>query len=120
GLEARRWILRNADEHVGRPLAELLAGRDVRHLPARHVHGDERIQIDVGVDADGVRLLLRHGGLAALRECGRYELREEKAQRQSNASAGPDTLPWRLRGGLSGRPFATREAPLCVVRGPII
>jgi hypothetical protein len=53
------------DEHVHRPFAEFLAGFDVRELLTRHVHRQERIEIDISIHADGVGCFLGDGGRVA-------------------------------------------------------
>ncbi len=46
-----------ANMFIGPPIS--FAGLDVGELLARHVHRDERIEVDVGIDADGARLVGR-------------------------------------------------------------
>ena len=56
-LEIGRRIFRDAHEHIHRAFAEFLPGFDVRELLPRDVHRQERIEVDVGIDADGAGFL---------------------------------------------------------------
>ena len=53
-----RRIRRHIGDRVHWAVAEAAAGGSVGELPARYVHGDEGVEIDVGIDADRVRFLL--------------------------------------------------------------
>ena len=52
--KAEQRIHRRADPFAGLDIGELLAG---------HVHGHERVEVDVGVPGNGLRLLLGNGAL---------------------------------------------------------
>ena len=56
GAELGRRERADVVKRVHRPESGRLAGRQVRHLPPGRVHHQERIQVDVGLDAEGVRL----------------------------------------------------------------
>ncbi|MCY1425546.1 hypothetical protein D9M71_413350 [compost metagenome] len=56
-LEVGRWVLRHADEHIHRPLAECLARFDVGELLAGDVHRQHRVEVHIGIDPDGRGLL---------------------------------------------------------------
>ena len=85
-LHVGRGIRRHVDEHVHRTLAELLARLDVGELLARHVHRDERIEVEIGVDADGVRLLFGDAGLGADRDrSAEAECRQSSTKQQSTS-----------------------------------
>ena len=87
-LDISGRIGRHVVEHVHRTATRFFAGFDVGELLARHVHRDERIEVDVGVDADGVRLLLGDGRWSALSKCrGGERDTEEKLQCQCNAAS---------------------------------
>ena len=93
-LEIGGRIRRDVDEHVHRAFAELLAGLDVRGLLPRDVHRDERVEVEVGIDADGVRLLLGD------------------RRRRLGSAAGAVAAP-RQRDNVSGRiPRSMSEPPL--------
>ena len=51
-------IRRDVHEHVHRAFAELFAWLDIHGLLPRDVHRDERVEVEVGINADGVCGLL--------------------------------------------------------------
>ncbi|MNF82618.1 hypothetical protein D3C84_649270 [compost metagenome] len=56
-FEIRRRILRHAHKHVHRTFAEFLAGFDIGELLAGDIHGQQWIEIHIGIHADGVSFL---------------------------------------------------------------
>src|SRR6476660_3370063 len=71
-------IRRNVVEGVWRPKAKFLACRHIDHLPAREVHRHERVEVEIGIDADRMRLLL--GYWRGLRT-SRSQLTDKSAER---------------------------------------
>jgi hypothetical protein len=51
-------IFRDVHEHIHRAFAKFLPRLNVRELLTRDVHRQERIKVEVGINADGVRGLL--------------------------------------------------------------
>ena len=68
-----------------------LAGLDVRELLPGQVHRDERIEVEVGIDRDGVRILL--GDRLCLR--GEWkDWKKQKAEYQSNRASTHVVVPY--------------------------
>ena len=72
---------RDVVEHVHRATDGPLARLDVGELLSSHVHRDERIEIDVSMDANGVRLFLADfGGLLGHDRLDCHQSYEHKRQ----------------------------------------
>ncbi len=70
---------RDVVEHVHRATDGPLARFDVGELLSSHIHRDERIEIDVSMDANGVRLFLGDfGGLLGRDRLDCYKTYQQK------------------------------------------
>src|SRR5262249_24120214 len=84
-LQIGRGKGRDVHEHVHRTFGKLFAWLDVRGLLPRDVHRDEWIEVEVGIDADGVRLLLGDRRRTTLRHHSRRQRGgNQQAQCQRN------------------------------------
>src|SRR5262245_35715601 len=76
-------------ECIWRAEAQVLACRNVGHLPAREVHRQKGVEVEVGLDADGMRLLLadRRGlGNCHLRLIGQDPQSKDRAKSVSQGA----------------------------------
>src|SRR5437868_2213587 len=78
----KRW---DVHEHIHRTLTELIPCREVRGLLPREVYRDERIEVEVGIVADGSRILLGDRWRSTLRHrCWHKRWADKKSESECN------------------------------------
>ena len=84
-FEIRWWERLHVNEHVHRAAEDPWTRGLIRKLLAGHVHGHERVEVDVGIRGNGLRLLLGDGALRPRGE--RKDGTKKKAHHQGDCAS---------------------------------